>query len=319
MAIIVILLVLGVLLCVILASQSNNGGELGKRLQEIEHLEAADSQSTRDQARRGRRGSAGPDNDAMRQFLAKIYVPARLRTGIQRAGVDLRPEEFALMWISATMVPSFLAYLFTNNILIVLALAMVGAIAPPFYLHFMTTRRMDTFSTQLGDALQLISNGLKAGFSFEQALVSVRTDMVPPISIEFGRAVNEMNYGMSLEDALTGVTTRMESSDMKLLTSAVMIQRKTGGNLANILDNLALTIRERVKLKNKIKALTAQGRMSGYVIGILPIFLFITISGINPDYMSLFYTTTLGTIIIVVAILLEVLAFVIINNMTKLV
>ena len=147
----------------------------------------------------------------------------------------------------------------------------------------------------------------------------MRTDMVPPISIEFGRAVNEMNYGMSLEDALTGVTTRMESSDMKLLTSAVMIQRKTGGNLANILDNLALTIRERVKLKNKIKALTAQGRLSGYVIGILPIALFIAISGINPDYMSLFYTTTLGTIIIVIAILLEVLAFVIINNMTKLV
>ncbi|WP_050342857.1 type II secretion system F family protein [Olsenella sp. oral taxon 807] len=319
MAIIVILLVLGVLLCVILASQSNNGGELGKRLQEIEHLEAADSQSTRDQARRGRRGSAGPDNDAMRQFLAKIYVPARLRTGIQRAGVDLRPEEFALMWISATMVPSFLAYLFTNNIIAVLALAMLGAIAPPFYLHFMTNRRMDTFSTQLGDALQLISNGLKAGFSFEQALVSVRTDMVPPISIEFGRAINEMNYGMSLEDALTGVTTRMDSSDMKLLTSAVMIQRKTGGNLAYILDNLALTIRERVKLKNKIKTLTAQGRMSGYVLGSVPIVLFFVISGINPEYMSVFYTTTVGIVIVVVALLLEVLAFVIINNMTKLV
>lgn len=319
MAIIVILLVLGVLLCVILASQSNNGGELGKRLQEIEHLEAADSQSTRDQARRGRRGSAGPDNDAMRQFLAKIYVPARLRTGIQRAGVDLRPEEFALMWISATMVPSFLAYLFTNNIIAVLALAMLGAIAPPFYLHFMTNRRMDTFSTQLGDALQLISNGLKAGFSFEQALVSVRTDMVPPISIEFGRAINEMNYGMSLEDALTGVTTRMDSSDMKLLTSAVMIQRKTGGNLAYILDNLALTIRERVKLKNKIKTLTAQGRMSGYVLGSVPIVLFFVISGINPEYMSVFYTTTVGIVVVVVALLLEVLAFVIINNMTKLV
>jgi len=217
------------------------------------------------------------------------------------------------------MVPSFLAYLFTNNLLIVLALAMVGAIAPPFYLHFMTTRRMDTFSTQLGDALQLISNGLKAGFSFEQALVSVRTDMVPPISIEFGRAVNEMNYGMSLEDALTGVTTRMESSDMKLLTSAVMIQRKTGGNLANILDNLALTIRERVKLKNKIKTLTAQGRMSGYVLGSVPIVLFFVISGINPEYMSVFYTTTVGIVIVVVALLLEVLAFVIINNMTKLV
>ena len=316
---IIILLVLGVLLCVILASQSNNGGELGKRLQEIEHLEAADSQSTRDQARRGRRGSAGPDNDAMRQFLAKIYVPARLRTGIQRAGVDLRPEEFALMWISATMVPSFLAYLFTNNIIAVLALAMLGAIAPPFYLHFMTNRRMDTFSTQLGDALQLISNGLKAGFSFEQALVSVRTDMVPPISIEFGRAINEMNYGMSLEDALTGVTVRMDSSDMKLLTSAVMIQRKTGGNLATILDNLALTIRERIKLKNKIKTLTAQGRASGFVLGSIPIFLFFAVSWINPGYMSVFYTTTLGVIIIVVALLLEVLAFVIINNMTKLV
>lgn len=319
MGIIVILLVLGVLLAVILASQSNSGGELGKRLQQIEHLETADSQSTRDQARRGRWGTGGPDNDAMRQFLARIYVPARLRTGIQRAGIDLRPEEFSLMWISAVMVPSFLTYLFTNNILPTLALAMVGAILPPFYLHFMTNRRMETFSTQLGDALQLISNGLKAGFSFEQALVSVRTDMVPPISIEFGRAVNEMNYGMSLEDALTGVTVRMDSSDMKLLTSAVMIQRKTGGNLANILDNLALTIRERVKLKNKIKTLTAQGRISGYILGAVPVFLFFAISGINPEYMSVFYTTFLGTVIIVVALMLEVLAFVIINNMTKLV
>ena len=124
---------------------------------------------------------------------------------------------------------------------------------------------------------------------------------------------------MSLEDALTGVTTRMDSSDMKLLTSAVMIQRKTGGNLAYILDNLALTIRERVKLKNKIKTLTAQGRMSGYVLGSVPIVLFFVISGINPEYMSVFYTTTVGIVIVVVALLLEVLAFVIINNMTKLV
>ena len=317
MAIIIVLLIVGVLLAVLLATQSNSGGELGKRLQEIENLELSERQAAHDQARRSRRG--GPDNDTMHQFLAKIYVPARLRTGIQRAGVDLRPEEFSLMWISAVMVPSFLVYLFTSNIIFSLALAMLGAIAPPFYLHFMTTRRLDTFSTQLGDALQLISNGLKAGFSFEQALVSVRTDMVPPISLEFGRAVNEMNYGMSLEDALTGVTTRMDSSDMKLLTSAVMIQRKTGGNLSSILDNLSVTIRERVKLKNKIKTLTAQGRISGYVLGALPIFLFIVISGINPGYMSVFYTTTVGTIVIVIALLLEVLAFVIINNMTKLV
>lgn len=319
MGIILVLLILGVLLAVILASQSNNGGELSKRLQEIEYLETAERQSGRDQARRGRRGAAGSDNDAMRQFLAKIYVPSRLRTGIQRAGVDLRPEEFSLMWVSAVMVPSFLVYLFTSNIIFSLALAMLGAIAPPFYLHFMTNRRLETFSSQLGDALQLISNGLKAGFSFEQALVSVRTDMVPPISIEFGRAINEMNYGMSLEDALTGVTVRMDSSDMKLLTSAVMIQRKTGGNLATILDNLALTIRERIKLKNKIKTLTAQGRASGFVLGSIPIFLFFAVSWINPGYMSVFYTTTLGMIIIVVALLLEVLAFVIINNMTKLV
>ena len=128
-----------------------------------------------------------------------------------------------------------------------------------------------------------------------------------------------MNYGMSLEDALTGITTRMQSNDMKLLTSAVMIQRKTGGNLADILDNLSNTIRERTKLRNRIRVLTAQGRMSGIVVGLLPVFLFAAISWLNPSYMSFFYVEPIGNLLIVVAIALEILAAVVINNMIKLV
>lgn len=313
-------LLLVVILCAVIIIlflfQSGNTGDLGRRLKEIENLELHDEGRDRE-SRRARSGDS--DNDAVRQALSRVYVPDRLRQAIQRAGVDLRPEEFALMWISAVMIPSFIAFLLSLNFVAIIALALVGAIIPPFYLSFQTSRRLNLFATQLGDALQLISNGLRAGFSFEQALVSVRTDMTPPISLEFARAVNEMNYGMSLEDALTGITTRMQSNDMKLLTSAVMIQRKTGGNLADILDNLSNTIRERTKLRNRIRVLTAQGRMSGIVVVLLPVFLFAAISWLNPSYMSFFYVEPIGNLLIVVAIALEILAAVVINNMIKLV
>ena len=106
---------------------------------------------------------------------------------------------------------------------------------------------------------------------------------------------------------------------LKHLTSAVMIQRKTGGNLADILDNLSNTIRERTKLRNRIRVLTAQGRMSGIVVGLLPVFLFAAISWLNPSYMSFFYVEPIGNLLIVVAIALEILAAVVINNMIKLV
>ena len=147
---------------------------------------------------------------------------------------------------------------------------------------------------------------------------SVCRDMPEPISQEFNRAVREMKMGTSLEDALTAVSERMSNLDMQLLTSAVMVQRKVGGNLAEILDNISDTIRARIKLRRNIRTLTAQGRFSGYIVGLLPVASFVLISIYNPSYLTIYFTTMLGAIILVIAAVLEVTAFLIIRKMVNL-
>lgn len=308
-----VLIVICVAILVVCAMQLSNGVGYEARIEEIIELDEVGIQSPGT-----RRKSLDETEDGFHQLLNKLYMPAQLRSAIRTAGISILPEEFMLIWLSAVMLPALIAYIISNNFLIVLIIAFLGGVLPVVYLRIKTQQRSALFATQLADTLQMLSNSLRSGFSFEQALTSIQKDGTPPASDEFGRAASELNFGMSLEDALNGVTERMQNTDMKLLTSAVLIQQKTGGNLANLVDTISGTIRERIKLQKNIKALTAQGRMSGYVIGALPVVLFILISTINPSYMSMFYTTTLGKALIVASIFLELIAFVIIKKMTTL-
>lgn len=279
-----------------------------RRLNELEKGDAFD-------------GLAGPDNagaaEGARSKL-NLRVPQRVRSSIAESGVMLRVDEFVLGWIALTVLPSMLCFFITNNPVYSVGLAFVGGFAPPLYIGMLKKRRLSLFSTQLGDALMLMSNGLRAGFSFEQVMESVCRDMPEPISQEFNRAVREMKMGTSLEDALTAVSERMSNLDMQLLTSAVMVQRKVGGNLAEILDNISDTIRARIKLRRNIRTLTAQGRFSGYIVGLLPVASFVLISIYNPSYLTIYFTTMLGAIILVIAAVLEVTAFLIIRKMVNL-
>lgn len=279
-----------------------------RRLNELEKGDAFD-------------GLAGSDNagaaEGARSKL-NLRVPQRVRSSIAESGVMLRVDEFVLGWIALTVLPAMLCFFITNNPVYSVGLAFVGGFAPPLYIGMLKKRRLSLFSTQLGDALMLMSNGLRAGFSFEQVMESVCRDMPEPISQEFNRAVREMKMGTSLEDALTAVSDRMSNLDMQLLTSAVMVQRKVGGNLAEILDNISDTIRARIKLRRNIKTLTAQGRFSGYIVGLLPVGSFILISIYNPSYLTIYFTTMLGAIILVIAAVLEVTAFLIIRKMVSL-
>jgi tight adherence protein B len=162
----------------------------------------------------------------------------------------------------------------------------VGFMLPRFWLNRRKSGRLNSFNKQLPDTITLIANALRAGSSFLQAVELVVRESRPPISTEFGRVIREVNLGLSFEVALENMVRRVRSDDLELMATAISIQHTVGGNLAEILDSIAFTIRERVRIQGEIKTLTAQQRLSGYVVGFLPIglagFLFIA----APNFMS---------------------------------
>lgn len=262
--------------------------------------------------------AANAQKQEKKKALRFIRIPDRVQNDIIASGIAMRIEEFVMIWISLVFFPSIFVYIFGGSTLVCVCIAFVMALLPPLYIKTKRQKRLALFGVQLGDALPLIANGLRAGFSFEQALGSVAKDMPDPISQEVSKACRELAMGVPLEKVLTSLTERTENKDLQLLTSAVLIQRKVGGNLADILETISATIQERIRMKNRIKTLTAQGKYSGYLIGAVPAFLYVAFSIISPSYMSVMYTTTYGYILTFVAITLEIVAFIIIKKMITL-
>ena len=225
------------------------------------------------------------------------------------ADIMMKPEEFCLVWLSITFIPSGLAALFKLGLMPSVTLAAVGAFLPIIFIKIKKENRRKAFEAQLGDTLIMMCNGLKSGFSFQQTMENVASDMPAPIGMEFGRVCNEIRYGATMEEALNNMAERVKSADLMLVVSAVLIQRTTGGNLSEILSTISETIRDRIKIKGEISSITAQGRMSGIIIGSLPIGIAVILMVINPEYMSTFFTTTAGNIMLSVSVIIEILGF----------
>ncbi len=218
---------------------------------------------------------------------------ANLARELARADLVLKPSEFlairaaaiiglpvALFLLGATVMPSL------SNPLIVLAGAVVGWWVPRFWLNRRKGQRLKKFNNALADTITLIANALRSGSSFLQAIEMVVRETQPPISTEFNRVIREVNLGLPFEQALANLVRRVRSDDLELMTTAISIQHQVGGNLAEILDSIAFTIRERVRIKGEIKTLTAQQRMSGYVVAGLPIGLVGILMVIAPKFMD---------------------------------
>jgi tight adherence protein B len=181
-----------------------------------------------------------------------------------------------------------------GKIMIGMAGGLVGYLVPIYFLRFKIARRAKAFNNQLGDTLTLVANSLRTGYSFMQAVEMVSREMAPPISVEFARILKEMNLGIPTEEALNNMAKRVDSDDLDLVITAVLIQRQVGGNLAEVLDNIANTIRTRIRLKGELKALTAQGRFSGIIVGLLPLIIGTALYALNPEYMRLLFTHPMG-------------------------
>ena len=225
------------------------------------------------------------------------------------ADIMMKPEEFTLIWIVLTFVPAGLAALFRLGLMPSATLAAIGAFIPIIFIKIKKDKRRKAFEAQLGDTLIMMCTGLRSGFSFNLVMENVANDMPTPIGIEFGRVCNEIRYGATMEEALNNMCDRVKSADLMLVVSAVLIQRTTGGNLSEMLSTISHTIRERIKIKGEINSITAQGRMSGLIIGALPIGIAAVLMVVNPDYMSTFFTTKIGNIMLVVSVVMEVIGF----------
>jgi tight adherence protein B len=201
---------------------------------------------------------------------------ANLAREIARADLKLKPSEFLGIWAASTLGLPVLFYLIGfvlpsfQSIIALIGALILGFILPRMWLARRKASRLGAFNKQLPDTITLVANALRAGSSFLQAIELVVRESRPPVSTEFSRVIREVNLGLPFDQAMENMVRRVRSDDFELMATAINIQHSVGGNLAEILDSIAYTIRERVRIKGEIRTLTAQQRLSGYVVGLLP-------------------------------------------------
>ncbi len=195
--------------------------------------------------------------------------------------------------------------------------AAAGFALPFVFLSFKRTRRLRAFEEQFPEGLDLISRALKAGHAFATGLKMVADEMPDPVGPEFRKTFDEQNFGLPLKDALDNLTVRVPSLDVRFFATAVLIQRETGGNLAEILENLAHVVRERFKILRQVRVYTAHGRFTGYVLLALPAVLCIALSFINPEHMNLLFRERMGQMMLLAALTLQTIGYVWIKQVIK--
>lgn len=185
---------------------------------------------------------------------------------------------------------------------------------PSFVIRVLRKRRLEKFNEQLVEALVSMSNSLRAGFSIQQAFESVVQEGRKPIAQEFGVFVQQTRVGVRFEDALLNLEERVKSEDLTLMIRAVEIARQTGGNLTEVFDLIASTIRERTRIEGRIKAMTAMGRLQGIVVGLIPVFLLIVMTTLDPEMMIQFYKSPMGIAMLVLVVFLLTVGFMVIKK-----
>jgi len=213
------------------------------------------------------------------------------RVARELARADLKfkvAEYYALVFIS-TVVLGVLAWAIQGNPISFLIGGIVGFFAPRFYVRQQQAARIRKFDDQLGDMLNLMVNGLRAGYSTMQAMEAVSRELPSPISDEFRRVVQEMQIGIPMEKALENLFRRIPSEDLDFVITAINVQREVGGNLSEILDTISFTIRERVRIKGEIRVMTANVRSSGTILSLIPVFLGLALWFISPEYIGTFF------------------------------
>jgi tight adherence protein B len=228
--------------------------------------------------------------DWINSFILRSSYGDRISKELARADLKFKPGEYVALMVISSFVSGVFGYYFAARSLIFFVLfAIFGLFIPRMFVKRQQGIRLKTFSEQLPDMLNLMVNGLRAGFSTMQAMEAVSKELPPPINTEFRRVVQEMQLGVPMEAALDNLLRRIASDDLDLVITAMNVQREVGGNLAEILETISYTIRERIRIKGEIRTLTAQVLYSGRFLSILPIIMSTILWALNREYMMQFF------------------------------
>lgn len=268
--------------------------------------------------------SSGPVAASRGRILDAVAVVAErrgftgmVRSSLERAGLPLRPNEYIFLHVLVTSVAGFAVQLLVGRWLLSVLVVVVFAVAPILYLAMKIERRRRAFEEQLPDVLGLIAGSLRAGWGVQQAIELVVEEISDPAASEFRRAQSEARFGLPLEQALGRMAERLDSEDFRWTVTAITIQREVGGNLAEVLDVVANSIRERAELKRHVSALTAESRFSMIVLTVLPIFLLGALFVVNPAYAMILTSTRVGITALGLGFVLLLIGIVWINRLTK--
>jgi tight adherence protein B len=251
------------------------------------------------------------------KILSRIDAGARLATLLEQAGLQMTPGGFSMMVLVFASTVAALAWLFTGQPLALIVAAPIGGMLPVFWLMQRKSSRMKKFEEDFPEALDLLSRAIRAGHAFQTGLGMVAEEMRAPVGPEFKKVFDQQNFGLPLRDAMNGLATRMPLLDVKFFITAVAIQRESGGNLSEILDNLSHVVRERFKIQRQVRVHSAHGRITGFVLLALPAALGVALSFINPDHMKLLWEEQIGRTMLMAVIVMQTVGYVWIKRVIK--
>ena len=267
-----------------------------------------------------RRLEPGPQSDgdtAPELFRADGDPSTRLPLGVRRdaelllrqAGLSWAPETLVLLMLGIGLAMGILAWIPTGSVLLGGLAGTAGTFLPNLYVGYRKKKRLRAFEEQFPEAVEMLGRAIRAGHPLSAGIRMVADESADPVASEFNQVFEENRFGLPFEDALMGLVDRNDLVDARIFATAVLVQREVGGNLAEILDKIAATVRSRFAVQRQLRVYTAQGRLSGYVLGALPIVLTIVVFSIDPDYASMLWTEPVGRLMIAVAAVMQVIGY----------
>jgi len=278
-----VILTIGVIVVGIVVSRRGDGATL-ERLDQF--VGSGTVEDTGKDTKTAKASAPSVLTETLDRAIHERGLGGNLGTELARADIKITVAEFWALTLIAIVGSAAIFWLIYGGFVLPLIGAVAGYFLPKFYVKMRQRRRLKQFNDQLGDGIQLMANGLRAGYSLLQAMDAVAREMPPPMSLEFNRVVREIGLGIDTERAFENLLRRVPSDDLDLMITAINVQSEVGGNLAEILEIIGFVIRERVRIKGEIKVLTAQAQISGYVISLLPIVLGFILYAMNPDYIG---------------------------------
>lgn len=245
----------------------------------------------------------------LRPIVARVPQLRDAEFMLQQAGVSWTLQTLLLLSLGTALALGSVALIVTRSVPAGMVATMFGAMLPTLYVRRRRTRRLNAFEELLPESIDLVGRALRAGHPLTAGLKMAADDGSEPVAGEFRRVFEEQRFGLPLQESLLGMADRVNLVDVRILITAILIQREVGGNLAEILDNLAAVVRARFTIRRQLKVYTAQGRMTGYLLAALPLILFSILYMLNPSYMSILFTDPIGKLLILVAVSMQLVGF----------